>query len=246
MGDCYQIDSEYGPYGYALVHELIPHIEEEYRGTQTPETRFVSGCSTGGWASLALQLFYPDFFNGVFSYSPDPVDFSNFLLVDIYKDKNFYINEYGYSQPMRRNLDGEVGLLIKDFINVEQLLSPTGHFLESREAFSVWNQLFSPRDKNGRSIPLIDQETGKIDTLVAEHWKKYDLLLYTKENWSKLGPKLQGKIYIWMGDMDNFYLNTALRKYDEFIKSTENPKSDAEIVFKPMKGHCTEPRKLTI
>ncbi|MBN2697447.1 MAG: hypothetical protein JXR52_01370, partial [Bacteroidales bacterium] len=238
LGDCYQINSEYGPYGYALVNELIPHIEEIFRGTQSPESRFVSGCSTGGWASLALQLFYPDFFNGVFSYSPDPVDFSNFILVDIYKDKNFYINEYGNYQPITRLLDGEVSILMKDFVNQERLLSPTGHFLESREAFSVFNQLFSPRDENGKSIPLFNQETGQIDPQVSEHWKKYDLLLYTKENWRNLGPKLQGKIYIWMGDMDGFYLNNALRKYDEFLKSTENPRSDAVIEFAPMKGHC--------
>jgi len=125
-------------------------------------------------------------------------------------------------------------------VDQERLLSPTGHYIEARRFFGVWNQLYSPKDENGRTIPLFNQETGKIDSLVAEHWKNYDLLLYTKENWSKLGPKLQGKIYIWMGDMDNFYLNTALRKYDEFLKSTENPKSDAKIVFKPMKGHCQE------
>jgi hypothetical protein len=98
--------------------------------------------------------------------------------------------------------------------------------------------LFSPRNSDGQPIPLFDQETGKIDSLVADYWKKYDLLQYTKENWSNLGQKLKGKIYIWMGDMDNFYLNTALREYDKFLKSTENPISDAEIVFEPMKGHC--------
>jgi len=240
LGDCYQIDSEYGPYGYVLVHELIPHIEGKFRGTQSPETRFVSGCSTGGWASLALQLYYPDFFNGVFSYSPDPVDFSNFLLVNIYEDKNFYINEYSILQPARRNIYGEVGLTMKDLVDQERLISPTGHYIESRSVFGVYNQLYSPKDENGRPIPLFNQETGKIDSLVAEHWKKYDLLHYTKENWNSLGIKLQGKIYIWVGDMDGFYLNTALRKYDEFLKSTENPKSDAKIVFEPMKGHCQE------
>ena len=129
---------------------------------------------------------------------------------------------------------------MKDWIAQEVLLSPTGHFTNSRSQFGTFNQLFSPRDKNGKSIPLFNQETGIINDQVAEHWKIYDLLLYTKDNWSNLGPKLQGKIHIWMGDMDNFYLNPALRNYDEFLKSTENPKSDAEIVFEPMKGHCQE------
>lgn len=237
-GDCYQIDSEYGPYGYALTHELIPYIEDKYRGSSSPDTRFVSGCSTGGWSSLALQLFYPDYFNGVFSYSPDPVDFNNFLLVNIYMDKNLYINQYSNPQPVQRDLNGEVRISMKDFADQERLISHTGHYINSRSQLGIYDQLFSPRDSNNQPTPLFNQETGIIDSLVAEHWKKYDLLLYTKENWDKIGPKLQGKIFIWMGDMDNFYLNTALRKYDEFLKSTENPASDAEIIFEPMKGHC--------
>ena len=123
-------------------------------------------------------------------------------------------------------------------VDQERLVSSTGHPNNSRYLIGVYNQMFSPKDKNGRAIPLFNQETGKIDSLVAEHWKRYDLLLYNKENWSRIGSKLQGKINIWMGDMDNIYLNTALRRYDEFLKSTENPKSDAKIVFEPMKGHC--------
>jgi hypothetical protein len=89
-------------------------------------------------------------------------------------------------------------------------------------------------------MSLFDEETGKINHQVAENWKKYDLLLYTKENWKVLGPKLQGKIYIWMGDMDECYLNPAVRAYEEFLKSTVNPKSDAVIEYTPMSGHCWE------
>ncbi len=66
FGDSYQMNSDNsGPYGDALINELIPHIEAKYRGTNTSFTRFVDGCSTGGWVSLGLQLYYPDFFNGI-------------------------------------------------------------------------------------------------------------------------------------------------------------------------------------
>jgi S-formylglutathione hydrolase FrmB len=238
LGDCYQIDSEMGPYGYALIHELIPYIEEKYRGTQSSETRFVSGCSTGGWSSLALQLFYPEIFNGVFSYSPDPVDFSSFLLINIYNDKNFYINNFGSPQPVARSIDNKIWWTWKELINYERVLSPTNSYLGSRFMTSTYMALFSPKGENGLPLSLFDEETGKIDSTVAEHWKKYDLLLYTKNNWNELGPKLKGKIYIWMGDMDGFFLNGALRNYDRFLKSTENPKSDAVIEFAPMRGHC--------
>jgi len=239
-GDCYQINSEMGPYGYALIHELIPYIEETYRGTQSPETRFVSGCSTGGWSSLALQLFYPETFNGVFSYSPDPVDFSHFWLIDIYNDKNFYFSNQGYLQPCFRQLDGQMTESWKDWINWEQVLSPTGSYVGSRFFVGAYMGIYSPKGKDGQPLSLFDEETGNINRQVAEHWKQYDLLLYTKENWEELGPKLQGKIYIWMGDMDMCYVNVALRNFDEFLKSTENPKSDAVVEFTPMYGHCWE------
>ena len=109
--DCYQMDSDNnGSYGYSLINELIPYLEKEYRGTKSSMTRFVDGCSTGGWVSLALQLFYPDIFNGVYSFSPDPVSFDKFIMVNIYKDKNVFINEYGYLRPLWKDMEGDLDL----------------------------------------------------------------------------------------------------------------------------------------
>lgn len=239
FGDSYQMDSDNsGPYGYALIHELIPFIETTYRGNGSSKYRFVDGCSTGGWVSLALQLYYPDEFNGVWSYSPDAIEFENYQLINIYKDKNAFVNEYGNQRPVARNITGEPVMMLKDFIQYENVLGRSDSYVTSGGQFSAHTALYSPKDDDGLPMPLFDPETGNIDHEVAEYWKKYDLKLYVKENWAELGPKVQGKIYIWMGDMDHFYLNLATRSFDEFIKTTENPVSDAEIVFTPVKGHC--------
>jgi enterochelin esterase-like enzyme len=241
FGDSYQMDSENsGPYGYALIHELAPYIESIYRGTDSPETRFVDGCSTGGWVSLGLQLFYPDFFNGTFSYSPDPVEFENYQLINIYEDKNAYVNEFNYPRPVMRNTSGEPMLSLKDFIQYENVLGSSGTYLNSGGQFSAHTALYSPKGENGLPMPLFDPKTGVIDPGVAEHWKKYDLKIHAEQNWDVLGPKLQGKIYIWMGDMDHFYLNPATRAFANFLGKTSNPESDAEIVFTPMEGHCSQ------
>ena len=241
FGDSYQMDSaNSGPYGYSLINELIPHIESKYRGTNTSETRFVDGCSTGGWVSLGLQLYYPDAFNGVYSYSPDAIDFENYQLINIYKDKNAYVNEYGYVRPIMRDTYGEPMLSFKEFIQYENVLGASNTYLNSGGQISAHTALYSPKGKNGLPKPLIDPITGAIDAEVAEYWKKYDFKNYVKENWAELGPKLQGKIYIWMGDMDHFYLNTGVRGFNDFIKTTENPVSDAEIEFTPMEGHCSK------
>lgn len=241
FGDSYQMDSENsGPYGEALINELIPFIESEYRGTDSATTRFVDGCSTGGWVSLGLQLYYPDSFNGCYSYSPDAIEFENYQLINIYKDDNGFVNEYGYPRPVMRNTDGEPMLSLQEFIQYENVLGASNTYLNSGGQFSAHTALYSPKGGNGLPLPLIEPYTGDINQQVAEHWKKYDFKLYAQENWSELGPKIQGKIFIWMGDMDHFYLNTGTRAFDDFLKTTTNPKSDAEIVFSPMEGHCSQ------
>ena len=241
FGDSYQMDSENsGPYGYSLVYELIPAIEKKYRGTESPETFFVDGCSTGGWVSLGLQLYYPDVFNGVFSYSPDAIEFENYQLINIYKDKNAYTNEYGYTRPVMRETSGEPMMTLREFIQYENVLGSSDSYLNSGGQFSAHTALYSPKGKNGLPKPLFDPVTGEVDHTVAEHWKKYDFKIYCQENWKELGPKLQGKIYVWMGDMDHFYLNLGTRAFDEFLKTTQDPVSDAKIEFSPTKGHCAD------
>ena len=241
FGDSYQLDSDNsGPYGYALTHELGPQIEAMYRGAGKPEMRFVDGCSTGGWVSLALQLYYPDYFNGCWSYSPDAIEFENYQLINIYRDDNAFINEYGLERPVMRETTGEPIMLMREFIKYENVQGRTDTYVTSGGQFSAHTALYSPRGPDGLPAPLFDPQTGVIDHEVADHWKKYDLTLYAKENWPQLGPKLQGKINIWMGDMDHFYLNLGTRAFDEFINTTENPHSDANIRFTPMKGHCAE------
>lgn len=241
FGDSYQMDSENsGPYGEALIKELIPHIESKYRGTNSASTRFVDGCSTGGWVSLGLQLYYPDFFNGVYSYSPDAIEFENYQLINIYKDQNAFTNEYGYPRPVMRSTYGEPMLSLKEFIQYENVLGTSNSYLNSGGQFSAHTALYSPKGKDGLPKPLFDPQTGIIDSEVAEYWKKYDFKIYAEKNWEKLGPKLQGKVFIWMGDMDHFYLNPATRAFDDFLKTTKNPTSDANIIFSPMEGHCSQ------
>ncbi|WP_027077810.1 alpha/beta hydrolase-fold protein [Maribacter antarcticus] len=239
-GDSYQLDSENsGPYGEALITELIPKIENQFRMDGTPNTRFVDGCSTGGWVSLALQLFYPESFNGCWSYSPDPVSFEKMQLVNIYEDENAFYNDRDYIRPSMRDQYGDPLFSIKQEIKEENVLGASNTFVTSGGQWGAWNALYSPKADDELPKPIFNPITGTIDKEVAEHWKKYDLLLYTSAKWAELGPELKGKIHIWMGDMDNFYLNNSMRDFDDFLTNTTNPTSDAEIEFTPMKGHCT-------
>ncbi|MVM36661.1 hypothetical protein GO730_01550 [Spirosoma sp. HMF3257] len=240
-GDTYQVDSENnGPCGKALTEELIPEIERQVRYKPDSKLRFLTGNSTGGWVSLGLQIFYPDFFDGTWSYSPDPVDFEHYGLINIYEDESIFYNRYGYLQPGRRTIYGEPTFSMKDWIAGENLNSRTGTYLISGGQFGAYNAVFGPKASDGLPSLMFDPLTGKIDHNIAKQWEKYDLKKVLAKNWTTLGPKLQGKIWVWMGDMDGLYSNVATRFLQKFLEKTENPKSDAKLSFTAMAGHGQE------
>ena len=138
-----------------------------------------------------------------------------------------------------RTTMGEPMLSLQEFIQYENVLGNSDTYLNSGGQFSAHTALYSPKGSDGLPQPLFDPTSGVIDGAVAEHWKKYDFKIYAQENWQELGHKLENKIFIWMGDMDHFYLNPATREFANFIEQTTSPKSDAEILFAPMEGHCS-------
>jgi hypothetical protein len=236
-GDPYQVNSaNNGPYGDALTQELIPFIEKQFRGIGKGYARVVEGHSTGGWVSLALQIFYPDFFNGCWSHAPDPVDFRAYELIDIYSDANAYVNSYGFERAACRDVSGEMRYTVRHECLLEVILGRGNRWELSGKDWCAWNATFGPRGEDGLPKPLWDGKTGKIDRSVVEHWKKYDLRRVLQKNWATLGPKLKGKIRIWVGEADDYFLNNAVHLLDAFL-SKAKPAHEGKIVFGPRKNH---------
>jgi hypothetical protein len=239
LGDSYQIDSaNNGPYGQATWQEFLPYLTNQFNLVDHANSRFVTGCSTGGWVSLALQTYYPDLFNGAWSFSADGVDFKYFQLVDIYQDENAFVNENGMLRPSYRAKDGETIFSIKREIMMENQMGRNASFAYSGGQWGGWNAVFGPKLQDGSPSTIWDPLTGKIDQSIAAQWTQYDLRLYTEKNWKTLGPKLQGKLNIWMGDMDNFYLNNAMHLYQEMLNVQKEPLSDAKFTWVRGAGHC--------
>jgi hypothetical protein len=240
-GDTYQVDSDNnGPCGKALTEELIPAIEKLVHYQPETKNRYLAGKSTGGWIAVGLQVFYPDFFDGTWAYSPDPIDFEHYGLIDIYHDETIFYNKFGYLQPGKRTTNGEPTFSMKDWIHGENTNSRTGDYRVSGGQFGAYNAVFGPKGADGLPSLLFDPITGNIDHEIAKQWEKYDLKKVLEKNWSTLGPKLQGKIWIWTGDMDGLYSNVATRYFKKYLDGTSNPKSDAKISFTPMAGHTQE------
>jgi S-formylglutathione hydrolase FrmB len=216
-----------GPCGKALIEELIPYIEKTYGGLGTPGTRFVTGHSSGGWSSLWLQVTYPDFFGGVWSTAPDSVDFRDFQLVDIYRPKtNIFFDDKNEPRPLARK-GKEVTLRYKPFNDMEVVMGRGGQ-LFSFEA------VFSPKGQDGKPQPLWDRATGLIDSETAKAWQRYDIRMIVENNWKTLAPKLAGKIHVYMGAEDTFYLDGATRLLQASLKALG---SDAKVEIFPGKHH---------
>jgi hypothetical protein len=240
--DSYAVNSpNVGPYGDAIMQELIPYIEEHFRIIREPYARVLSGGSTGGWESLALQIFHPEFFGGTWSSCPDPVDFRYYELINIYKDENAYYKEHSKiktERPEARDTDGQPWYTVRDTYYYEWTL---GDRHRSGRQWAIWEAVYSPIGEDGYPRPLWNWLTGEIDHGVAEQWKKYDLRHYLETNWSWLGPRLVGKLHVYTGDMDTFFLNNAVALLEDFLKKTENPHYGGVVEYGDGKGHCWGP-----
>lgn len=238
--DSYAVNSaNLGPYGDAINHELIPHIEEKFRGIGEGWARFTYGGSTGGWEALATQIFYPDMFNGCFAACPDPIDFRAYTVVNIYEDKNAYYLDSRWKRtprPGHRDYLGHVSSTLEEMNHRELAL---GTKSRSGDQWDIWQAVYSPAGADGYPKPIWDKLTGEIDRSVAEYWREnYDLGHILKRDWAKLGPKLEGKIHIYCGDMDNYYLNNAVYLVEEFLKGTKNPFYGGEVDYGDRAEHC--------
>jgi hypothetical protein len=239
--DSYAVNSaNLGPYGDAIVKELIPYIEKEFRGLGTGWSRFMYGGSTGGWEALAAQVFYPDDFNGCYAACPDPIDFRAYTVVDIYKDKNAYWAEGPFkrvARPGHRDYLGHLSATLEQMNRAELVLGTKGR---SGDQWDIWEAVYSPVGPDGYPVRLWDKRTGVIDPKVAEYWREnYDLSFILRRDWNKgLGKKLQGKIHLYVGDMDNYYLNNAVYLTEEFLKSTKDPHYDGVVDYGDRAEHC--------
>ena len=238
--DSYAVNSaNLGPYGDAIVRELIPYIEKKYRGIGQGWARFLYGGSTGGWEALAAQVFYPDEFNGCYACCPDPIDFRAYTIVNIYEHRNAYFVDSPWKKtprPALRNYLGEVSATLEETNHRELAL---GTHSRSGDQWDIWQAVFGPVGEDGYPQPIWDKLTGEIDREVAQYWKEnFDLGHILERDWKTLGPKLEGKIHIYVGDMDNYYLNNAVYLAEAFLESTKDPYYAGDIDYGDRAEHC--------
>jgi hypothetical protein len=243
--DSYAVNSaNNGPYGDAIHQELIPELERQFGMIAQPYARVLTGGSTGGWESFALQVFYPDFYGGTWSFAPDPLDFRNVEGINIYEDENaFYRDFEWYDVPIVNTInhrDGSVRLTSEQRNRMELVNGTEGR---SGEQLDIWSAVFGPVGEDGYFKPLFDKRTGEIDPEVAQYWKEhYDIRHHLETNWTEiLGSKLEGKLHLICGDLDNFQLNWGVYYTEEFLESTTDPYYNGSVTYGRRGGHGWRP-----
>ncbi len=238
--DSYAVNSaNLGPYGDAINKELIPYIEKKFRGIGQGWARFTYGGSTGGWEALATQVFYPDMYNGTFAACPDPIDFHAYTVINLYSDKNAYALQgqaVSIERPAMRNYLGEISATQRDENYAELAAGDRGR---SGGQYDIWAAVFGPRGADGYPVPVFDKITGAIDPRVATYWREhYDLTHIIQRDWTKLGSKLQGKIHIYVGSADTYYLNDAVYFAQATLEALKNPSYGGEVDYGDRAEHC--------
>jgi hypothetical protein len=248
--DSYAVNSvNVGPYGDAIMQELIPYVESHFRIIRKPYARVLTGGSTGGWEALALQLYHPDFFGGTWPFCPDPIDFRHYGLVNIYDDDDAFVSvqDADWQSPVgewlhperyfNRGTQGQPFITIRQQSQMEAAMGSHGH---SGDVLDNWVAVYGPVGDDGYPKPLWDKGTGKIDHSVSTYMRDhgYDLRAYLEKNWSTLAPKLVDKIHIDVGDMDNYYLNLAVYDFQELFDLSQHPHVAADFRYgRPKMGH---------
>jgi hypothetical protein len=238
--DSYAVNSaNLGPYGDAIETELIPAVEKQFRAIGQGWARFVYGGSTGGWESMAVQVFYSDHYNGAFIACPDPVDFRAYTNINLYQDKNAFYLQGPHTQVLQPGFRDYLGHTIATTKAVNQYELALGSHGRSGEQFDIWQAVYGPAGDDGYPVPIFNKETGEIDPKVAAYWKQhYDLSAILQRDWPTLGPKLRGKLHIYVGSADNYMLNDAVYLIEDFLKTTTNPSYEGEVKYGERAEHC--------
>ena len=238
--DSYAVNSaNVGPYGDAITYELIPYLEDQFRGIGEGWARGMHGGSTGGWEVLGAQIFYPDEYNGAWAACPDVVDFHAYRISNLYEPENVYFEETEWrriARPGYRNTIGEIESTWQERNYIELVIGTNSR---SGGQHDIWPAVFGPVGEEGYPEFPYDKWTGEINPEVVEYWREnYDLTHILRRDWATLGPKLRGKLYFTMGDMDNGYLNNAMYYLEEFLESTTDPPYDGWVEWGDREPHC--------
>ena len=210
-----------GPYADAIRHELLPALEQAFRIKSSSWARFLFGGGDGGWRALALQVRYPEDFNGAWAACPDPVDFRHFGLIDLQSDHNAFFEEglhLRLPRAAKRDAQGRTLANMADVGHWERSLAERSR---SKGLWDQWEAAFSPVGIDGYPRRIWHRTSGVIDDEAAEHWYQHHDLhgLLSRRTAARL-VALHGKLRIRIGDRDSYFFDNAVRAFETSLRQS--------------------------
>lgn len=238
--DSYAVNTaNLGPYGDAINDELIPHLEEIFNTIEAPYGRIQEGGSTGGWESAASLIYRPDMFGACFSSYPDSLDFHRHQDIELYTAKNAYQRADGSFVPSIRTFVNKTEVVLATVANENHWELTFGTASRSSNQWDIWNAVFGVQGYNNYPLEPWDKITGEIYPEAVEYWKPFDLSNYITSNWNtskNLGKALAGRVYVYVGSWDNYYLNEGVMEFQKRTDAVGGP-GWANVTILPEKPH---------
>ncbi len=197
------------------------------------------GGSTGGWEALGVQVLYPDFYNGCFAACPDPIDFRQYTVIDLYTDRNAFFTEGPWRKvprPGHRNYLGHVSTTVEAMNRLELVLGEKGR---SGGQWDIWQAVYLA----GRRGRLPEADLGQADG--RDRPRRGGLLAralrhrpHPARDWAKIGPKLRGKIHIYVGRGRQLLPEQRGLPRRGLPEATKTPPYEGVVDYEPRAEHC--------
>ncbi|MCK7469592.1 MAG: hypothetical protein MZU95_01380 [Desulfomicrobium escambiense] len=230
-----------GPTATPSSSELIPYIEKKYRGLGQGWARFLYGGSTGGWEALARPGLLSRRVQRLLRRLSRPDRLPRLHDRQHLRAPERLLRRRPVEEDARgpglRNYLGEVSATLEEANHRELALGTHGR---SGGQWDIWQAVFGPVGADGYPKPIWDKlhrrdrprrspTTGRRTTTSSTS---------CGATGRRSGPSSQGKIHIYVGDMDNYYLNNAVYLAEAFLEGTKDPYYGGEVDYGDRAEHC--------
>jgi Putative esterase len=143
-----------GRYHSYLCDEVVPWVDAHYRTHPRPESRAISGKSSGGFGAMITPMLRPDLFGALATHAGD----SLYELC--------YIPEFGKAVRYLRDFDSDISRWWDDFRSRIAFTNEADHVLDMLLGCSA---CFSPDPDGTPQLPF-EPRTG---VLIPERWQRW-------------------------------------------------------------------------
>jgi S-formylglutathione hydrolase FrmB len=205
-----------GRYHSYLCDEVVPWVDARYRTLAAPESRAISGKSSGGFGAMITPMLRPDLFGALATHAGD----------SLYEMS--YVPEFGKVVRLLRQYDGDIFRWWDDF------RSRTAFTKEGDSQLLITlgcSAAFSARDDSMPELPF-DARSGELLPDVWARWLAWDPVRMV----DRYAEALRGLRAVWIdaGTRDEWFLDLGAQAFRDGLARVGVP--DDRVRFELFEG----------